>query len=103
MNLQKADTIRMDWGKFLELTNGTLMTIFFNKIPQSFLPYPKSSIKEALDILNKHFSSIGNKEAVEVVKSTIPFLDLYVDDEEALKSATKKFTDENFFKMVVPT
>lgn len=102
MNLKKADIVRIDWGRFLEMINGTLMVIFLNKIPQSFLPYPKSDIREALNISCQYFTSIGNEEAVRVIKTTIPFLDFYINDEEALKLAAKKFTDENFLKAIVP-
>lgn len=102
MSIQTADTIRKDWGKFLEITNGNLMMIFFTKIPQSLLPYPKQSIKEALDIVSKHFSSIGNQDAVNTIESTLPLLEMYVDDEEAIKSAAKKFSDEKYLNAVLP-
>lgn len=102
MNLKTADVIRMDWGKFLEITHGNLMMVFFTKIPQGFLPYPKQRIKEALDVVSAHFSSIGNQEAVATIESTLPILDVYVDDGEAIKSAAKNFSNEKYLKTVLP-
>lgn len=51
MDLKLADAIRLDWGKFLEISNGPLMMVFMTKIPQSLLPYPKEKIIEALDVV----------------------------------------------------
>lgn len=102
MKLKMADSIRMDWGKFLEITNGNLMMIFHSKIPESLLPYPKNTIKEALDIVTEHFHNQGNTAAVKVVKATIPFLELYVSDKEALRNAAVQFSDAKYLKAIFP-
>lgn len=102
MNLKIADSIRSDWGKFLEITDGTLMMIFLGKIPESLLPYPKESIKEALNICVDYFNNKGNIEAVKTVKATIPFLELYVPDKEALENAAVNFADPERLKAILP-
>ncbi|MFA6492663.1 MAG: hypothetical protein WCV58_00785 [Patescibacteria group bacterium] len=102
MSLELADAIRMDWGKFLELTNGTLMGIFMSTIPQSFLPYPKETIKEAMGIIIKHCSDSGDSKTVELCQTTLAFLEFYVSDEEAIKKASKFFNDKNYLEAVLP-
>ena len=102
MDLETADKIRMDWGKFLEITNGNLMMIFFNKIPQSLLPYPKHKIKEALEVVSKYHTITGNKEVVNAIEFTLSILNLYVDDKEAIESAARNFSNKEYLKSVLP-
>jgi len=102
MDLKLADKIRLDWGKFLEISNGPLMMLFMSKIPQSLLPYPKEKIIEALDVITQHFAAIGNSEAVKTIESTKPLLEFYVDDQEAIQAAIKNFSNENYLKAILP-
>lgn len=102
MNLKTADAIRMDWGKFLEITNGNLMMIFLTNIPESLLPYPKKTIEEALNIVAKHFHNQGNSEAVQTIQTTIPFLMNYVPDKEAIENAKTKFDNKEYLKAILP-
>lgn len=103
MKLEIAENIRMDWGKFLETSHGVLLRLFFPKIPQGLLPYPRETIEEALDMQMKHFSSTGNQQAVESIKATLPFLWPFVDDKEALQEAAKRFSDDRFLAAVLPS
>jgi len=102
MNLRVADAIRKDWGKFLEVTHGSLMMVFLTKIPQALLPYPKEAIEEALDVVVNHLASAGNYEAVKIIESTKSFLELYAEDKEALESAAEMFKDKNYLKSILP-
>lgn len=102
MSLESADAIRMDWAKFLELTNGSLMMVFIAAIPQSFLPYPKEAIEEAMDVSIQQFSKNGDDKAVELCKATLPFLDNYIDDKEAIEKASNFFNNKNFLEVVLP-
>lgn len=102
MDLKLADKIRLDWGKFLEISNGPLMMLFMSKIPQSLLPYPKEKITEALDLIVRHFAAMDNEEAVKTIESTKPFLELYIDDQEAIGAAAKNFNNESYLKAILP-
>lgn len=102
MDLKLADKIRLDWGKFLEISNGPLMMLFMSKIPQSLLPYPKEKIIEALDLVAQHFAIMGNEKAVKTIESTKPFLELYVDDQEAIGEAAKNFSNKNYLDAILP-
>ena len=102
MDLKLADSIRLDWGKFLEISNGPLMLVFMAKIPQGVLPYPKEKIVEALDIIAKHFAENGNEEAIKIVESTKPYLDMYIDDKEAMSTAAGNFNNKGYLDAILP-
>lgn len=100
MTLQQADQIRQDWGKFLEITNGRLMSYFMAKIPKSFLPYEKEIIEEALNLLIDYCNKNGNIEAVKSINNTIPFLSIYIDDDEAILEISKNFSNEKYLSTI---
>ncbi len=102
MSLEVADVIRLDWAKFLEITHGNLMTLFFTKIPESFLPYPKDTIEEALNVVAEHFHSQGNINAVKSMQSGSPFLYSYVPDKEAIEQAIENWGNKKFIEAVSP-
>lgn len=102
MTLEEADIIRKDWGKFLEITNGSLMMLFFTKIPESFLPYPKETIEEALNVVAEHFHNLGNAEAVNTVQATIPFLMSYVPDKEAIEQLKTNLSNQKYVDVILP-
>lgn len=102
MDLKLADRIRLDYGKFLEISNESLIMFFVSKIPQSLLPYPKEKIIEALDVIARHFAAIGNEEAVRTIESTKSLLEFYVEDKEAIEAAVKKFSNESYLKVILP-
>jgi len=85
MNLEVADAIRQDFGKYLELTHGRLLALFLAKIPESFLPYPKDTIEEALNAVAEHFHNQANVEAVDAMQTATASLTYYTKDEEAVK------------------
>ena len=103
MTLKQADHIRQDWGKFLEITNGQLTGLFLTNIPERLLPYKKEVILEALNMLIEHCTSNGDTESINLIKNTIPFLDLYVDDSEALAFAVKNFNDRDYLDLFKKT
>lgn len=100
MTLKQADVIRRDWGKFLEVTNGCLSEIFLYPIPEAFLPYPKKAIKESLTMVAKNFTDNGESEGAELAMRSIVFLDIYQDNEEALKKFSEKLKDEIFTSVI---
>lgn len=61
------------------------------KIPESLLPYPKSVLENALDIMDRHFYDIGSKHGMEIMRETKILLELYGDDADSLKYASEMF------------
>lgn len=102
MSLEFADAIRMEWGKFCELTSGSLILLFMGRIPQSLLPYPRETIEEAMNIITKHFSAQGDDETVAICEQSTSTLLFFVDDEEAIKNAGKNFNNEEILKAFLP-
>ncbi len=101
MSLAVAEVIMKDWGKFLEITNGNLGAVFLSNIPESFLPYPKEKIEEALNIAAEAFYDQGNMEYVRTIQSTIPLLNFYVPDSLALEKAKLNFANENYVSSIL--
>ncbi len=101
MTLEEASKITNLWGKYLEHTNGKMMRLFLTKIPQSLLPYPKDVIEEACNVMAEHYFNQGNHKAEMIFKETAAFLLSYVDDEEALLEAAKRFNDPKWRKAII--
>ncbi len=85
LTLAQADKIRMDYGKFLELSQGRLMMLFGIYIPDILLPYSKTVIEEALEIVAAQFHAEGQKEAVSTIEGAKSFLMYYQDTSESIK------------------
>lgn len=101
MTLEEANKITNLWGKYLEHTHGKLGRLFFNKIPESLLPYPKKVIEEACNIMAEHYFKLGNKEAVNTFEGSSMLLELYANDEESLIEAVKRFSNPKTRKAVL--
>ncbi len=69
MELEEADKIRIEWGKFLEVANPQLIKEYGASIPVSLLPYPKEKIEEAMDICIEYFNLEGRNDLVETFKA----------------------------------
>lgn len=101
MELEEASKIVKIWGTHLEYVGGKLMIIFGAHIPESFLPYPKSDIEDALNMLAKHYYDNGDKKASEDLQSSMGSLTLYRDDEEALITSAKLFSEDSWRKSMI--
>ena len=96
MTVEEANKIVHIWGKYLEHCSGRLNMLFLHdkgKIPESLLPYSKSTLDEALNVMDKHYFDISNKRGMELMRQTMMLLELYGDDEEAIQHAGKNFCD----------
>lgn len=102
MSLEMADAIRMDWGKFLELTSGTLILLFMARIPESLLPYPREEIEEALNIVANNFKHSGDNDGVRIVEESKSFLLFFIDDEEALEAMKTNLNNNDIVKVILP-
>jgi hypothetical protein len=99
MTIEQADIVRSEWGKFLEHENNILMRLFLGKIPESTLPYPKDIIKDAIDTICNHPDI--NPELINVLNGTVPILETYIDDDQALDNAISMFSNEDYRKAAI--
>lgn len=102
MTLDQASEISRIWSLHLEHSFGKLNFIFMASIPESFLPFPKDVIEEALNILAEEQHKYGNRDAVEGVKAAGAFLVAYKDDQEAILQAAKRFSNPEWCNAVIP-
>ena len=101
MHLKDADKIVQEWGKHLEYVYSKLAVVFMAHIPESFLPYPKIIIEEAINIVISHYQNIGNAQAVRGLKTVAAYLHCYKDDEEALVEASSSFGNKELRKVIL--
>jgi hypothetical protein len=87
MSLEEADTIRDAWGKFLEVSNHQLLSLFGGYIPESLLPYPKAKIIEAMSIYIDHLMQDDDEQTAHIAESSLGFLQAFTDDKLAIRMA----------------
>lgn len=102
MTFEKANKIVQIWGKYLEYASGKLMSAFGARIPESFLPFPKKTLEEALNIIAEYHHNNGNQDKVKLIQETAVLLTTYIDDEEAFLQAAKSFNDPSWRKAMFP-
>ena len=102
MTLNEADKIVRIYGRYLEYCS-KITAIFLPRIPESFLPFPKDTLFEALNIMTKHYHATGNQRGVKLIQEIAGHLISYVDDEEALLQAAKLFNDPKWRQAFVLT
>jgi hypothetical protein len=95
MTLKQAEHIMQDFGKFMELTNGRLISLFMHSIPESLLPYTKEDIVTALDLMSDHFHENAEEGAVEEIKKVKTFLMFYENDNKAIDNLIEKYENKN--------
>lgn len=99
MNIKLAEKIMHDFGKFLEISHGILMMIFFCEIPESLLPYPREQIENALKSMKNYFQD--NTEAVKHIDSALAMLLFYTKDEDALNSFLKRIQNKKSVEKII--
>jgi len=84
MNIEEADEIFESWKNYIEISDK--MRQVFTEIPESFLPYPKDILIEALDIMTKEYRAEGKLDAAEDIQNSIIWhLSAYKEDAVALE------------------
>lgn len=92
MTLEDAEKIYEVWKVYLEF-HDKLFRIFIGKIPESFLPFPKDILVEALGIIGNTYFQIALAKDKENFKEIYLSLGaLYVDDEEAIEALMYKLS-----------
>ena len=94
MEILEAKKIFEAFRKWYWPCHFILDTVFFGKKPESFLPFPKDVITEALSIMEKYYHDIGNTKIADSIQTsnTVMYMS-YTKDEEALEDALKWFSN----------
>lgn len=98
MTFEDADKIVDIWIIYIEHMSEKITLIFSPNIPESFLPFPKEILEEAINI---HFD-LGNHKLVRMLQDTIGALIEYKDDKDSLLKAAKSWNNENWSKAMLP-
>lgn len=101
MTLERAEEIVHEYGAHLEKFSEILGRLFMVYIPESTLPYPKSTILEAHDMLIKYCHENKDSGTEELLKGTRAMLDGYIDDEEALTKASEHFASPEWRSVLI--
>jgi len=89
MTTEEANKIFQSWKEYIEI-NDKLWKIFTD-IPESFLPYPKEVLEEALNIIAKSYFDAGDRKTCDSIQANMCTLIKYKDDEEAIKAIVDSF------------
>ena len=95
MKIEEAKKIFNEWHQYMEIAS-KLDKVFMTGIPESFLPYPKNTIRESLNIVKKFYYDVGDiKNADSTTSTEILFLDSHIDDEEAINKIVDSWVLKN--------
>lgn len=92
MTISEADEIFKVWQQWFWPFHSLLNSIFRFGIPESFLPYPKSTLYEAIDIELKLYENDANSEEYKAIEITKSFLSLYENDKDAFDTLLKNLS-----------
>jgi hypothetical protein len=82
MNIQEAKHIYTSWQDLIEID--IKLGVVFNKLPVSFLPYPKDVLLMAISVLSEDLKNAGNLKMLKNIEENAANLNKYVADEVAL-------------------
>ena len=98
MEYSEANKIWNIWRGWYWPCHFILDSIFFGTIPESFLPYPKEVLEEALNIIAKSYWDEGNKNISNDIQKVMASLMAYEKDEEALQYLAKSLSNPEMIK-----
>jgi len=102
MTLEKAQKIVNIWGIYIEYFQSKLTILFRNHIPESFLPFPKETLEDAINIIAEYYHNSEDKKAVNVLEESACWLTTYVKDEEAILKTINFFNDKKKRDAILP-
>ncbi len=82
MTYEEAEKIFIEWKDYMEI-NEKLISIFLT-LPESFLPYSKNILEEALNIIAEDEFNNGSKDLSNNIIGTMGSLIKYEKDDEAI-------------------
>lgn len=84
MTTDEAKKIFRSWQDFVEIADKFFR--LFLPIPNSFLPYPKETLVEGLNIVSKYCFDSGDKKLATLIQDTMhSYLPRCEEDEKALE------------------
>ncbi len=90
MTTKEADNIFKVWQQWFWPFHSLLFSLFQSNIPESFLPYPKDILNEALDIILQRYNQNSKEyEAINITKSAV--LSFYENDKDAFDMFLRMF------------
>jgi|GEM_PF-924168 len=101
MTFEDAEKVVGVYGKFLEYAFGRFNLLFFGRIPESFLPYSKRHLMEALNMVAEDYDKRGDKNRLQLIREVSANLIGFIDDEKALLWTNECFTDEERRKIII--
>lgn len=103
MTNEQANKIFKEWQQYVEIADK--LSIIFTVIPESFLPYPKEVLEEALNIKAKEYFDYGNTKMSKNIQETIAsWIWNCESDEEALNKMKKDlelFLDNDILRKTI--
>jgi len=94
LSVTEAHKIVRVYGRHIEYCESIVLPLFLGTRPESFLPFPKALLEEALDIVFTHHHNAGDLQNAKLTQDVTGMLMFYGDDEEALLLAAKHINDE---------
>lgn len=99
MKIEEAIKIYEIWQQWSWPFHSLLFSIFQSNIPESFLPYPKDVLNEALEeILNLYSTNSKEFEAVNYTKSSLQWS--FSDGKDALDLYKRKLSDPEMVEII---
>lgn len=102
MTLEQANIIVDAYWVHIEHSMKKFMYVFGSAIPEFFLPYPVSTIKEAINIVSAEHQKAGDMKAVTALNSSLSWLMFYKDNAESFAEAAKQFNDPKWRDELIP-
>jgi len=101
MDIFEANKIFKSWQQWYWPCHCVLWRVFFfSGIPESFLPYPKDVLEDALNIVAKSYWDEGDRKTSNLISGSISALIFYKKDEEAFQKASKDFSNPETMKAI---
>ena len=83
MTKGEARKIFKSWQEYMEIADK--LRKLFSSIPESFLPYPKEILEEAINMVAREYFDAGDKKMVNTIETTLAgFLWIHKGDGEAI-------------------
>jgi len=101
MTLIEANEIFKVWKEWYWPCHFLLHSALGPTIPESFLPYPKDVLEEALNIVAKHYYDSGNIQISKTIQETMACILWYEENEKAWEQAAKMFSNPEMMRVML--
>ncbi len=101
MTHYEAYEIFIIWKNWYWPCHFLLHSVFGPEIPESFLPYPKHVLEEALNIVAKDIHDKGNIQASQDIQKTMIDIYFYAKNEDAWGKAAKLFSNQEMMRAML--